>query len=207
MNVLCISSSPRAKGNSDLLLREAMRGAEAAGAQTEYVSLKGLSMSPCVACNACYRTGRCRIMDPFQDVFAKLLECDRLIFATPVYFMAVCAQGKILIDRCQCLWSQKYILKKPLFPDGPRDRRALVIAAGGSRSRKMFDCIHLTFKYFFDVLEMTNSGNLWVNRVDERGDVLNRPDAMKEAFRLAGELADPARPVPGAPDTVALFEP
>ena len=80
--------------------------------------------------------------------------------------MAVCAQAKSLIDRCQCLWAHKYILKKPLIKTTDRDRRAMVIAVGGSKSKKMFESIRLTMKYFFDVLDINYTSNLFVNKVE-----------------------------------------
>lgn len=206
LNVLGISSSPREQSNSDLLLREALRGAESAGAATEYVALRDHPFAPCVACGACARTGRCRFDDPFQGIFEKMVEADRLIFATPIFFMAVCAQGKLLIDRCQCLWSRKYLLAEPLYPDGPRDRRALVIAVGGSKSRKMFESVRMTMKYWFDVLEVAHFANLFVNQVDAAGDVLGHPGAMAEAFRLGAALADADAPAPETPTDVELFE-
>ena len=55
--VVGISSSPRADGNTDLLLREALAGAESAGARCEHISLRGLTIAPCVECNACFKTG------------------------------------------------------------------------------------------------------------------------------------------------------
>ena len=205
LKVLGISTSPRANGNSDLLLRKALEGAESGGAATEYVSLRGLSIGPCVACDACCKTGVCRIQDDYQGVFTKMLEVDRLIFASPIYFMSVCAQGKLLIDRCQCLWSRKYVLEKPVSSAGPEDRRALVIAVGGSKSKKMFDCVRLTMKYCFDVLDMTYAANLFVNQIDQRGDIQKHPSAMDEAFRLGNQLVTVGGPPPKKAVNVELF--
>lgn len=191
VHVLGISSSPRRDGNSDLLLKEVLRGAQSAGAMVEYLPLREVQMSPCVECNACYQTGRCRIEDAFQGILEKVLECDRLVFATPIFFMAVCAPGKILIDRHQCQWARKYVLKKPLF-DPPRSGRSgWCVAVGGSRSTKMFECIRLTMKYFFDVLEMDYAGDLFVNRVDAKGDILKYPSTLQEAFALGQQVAAP----------------
>jgi len=196
MKVLGISASPRLKGNSDLLLREALNGAESAGAQVEYIRLCDLNISPCVECNSCYKTGRCRIEDDYQMVLAKLIEADRLIFATPIFFMNVCAQAKILIDRCQCLWANKYVLKKPLITNGEHDRRAMVIAVGGTKSKKMFDSVRLTMKYYFDVLDMQYVANLFINKVDDCGQIKKHPIALKEAYRLGSELVSSATPPP-----------
>jgi multimeric flavodoxin WrbA len=204
IKVLGISTSPRANGNSDLLLREALRGASAGGAQTQYLALRDAPMAPCQACNACFVAGACRIQDSFQDILAHLIDTDRLIFATPVHFATVCAQAKALIDRCQCLWARKYVLKQPVYPGSPRDRRAMVIAVGGTKGKKMFQCIQLIMKYWLAALDMTYVGNLFVNQVDEAGAILRRPKAMEEAFRLGQQLVTAPTALP-EPETVELF--
>jgi len=188
VKVLGISTSPRVGGNSDLLLRQALSGAESAGAVVEYISLSNLKIAPCTECNFCYKMGQCKIEDDYQMVSAKMLEANRLIFATPIFFMTVCSQAKTLIDRCQCLWACKYVLKKPLITSGGRDRRAMVIAVGGSKSKKMFESIRLTMKSYFDILDLHYVSNLFVNRVNDASDIEKHPTAMKEAHRLGREL-------------------
>jgi len=100
----------------------------------------------------------------------------------------VCAQCKLLIDRCQCLWSKKYILKKPVA-SGHGGRRGMVIAVGGSKSKKMFEAVRLTVKYFFDALDVEFAGGLFVNRLEAAGEVLERPEAVEAARRFGRELA------------------
>ncbi|MHC4457676.1 MAG: flavodoxin family protein, partial [Planctomycetota bacterium] len=56
LKVLGISASPRANGNSDLLLREAISGAQSEGAQIEYLRLSDFNIAPCTECNSCYKT-------------------------------------------------------------------------------------------------------------------------------------------------------
>ena len=205
MKVLGISASPRLKGNSDLLLRQALAGAESAGAEVEYIRLAELKISPCIECNACYKTGRCVIEDDYQMLMQKTIDADRLIFATPIFFMTVSALAKLFIDRCQCLWANKYVLKKPLIPPPGRDRRAMVIAVGGSKSKKMFDCVRLTMKYFLDCLDMHYQANLFVNKVDAQGAIETHPSAANEAYRLGCELASPSTPLSEKPLDVELI--
>jgi multimeric flavodoxin WrbA len=203
IKVLGISTSPRLKGNSDLLLRQSLAGAESAGAETEYIRLCDLNIAPCVECNSCYKHGTCSIEDDYEMFSSKMLEADRLIFATPIFFMTVCAQAKALIDRCQCLWAHKYVLKQPLITAG-RDRRAMVIAVGGTKSKKMFESIRLTFKYFLDVLEMNYVSNLFVSKIDAVGEIKQHPTAMDEAYRLGRELTSTDTPPPEKPINVEL---
>ena len=205
VKVLGISTSPRIKGNSDLLLREAIAGASAAGAEVEYLPVREMNIAGCQACNSCWEEGICRIQDDFQSVFAKFLEVDHLIVATPIHFMSVCGQAKLLIDRCQCLWARKYVLNQPLFPDAQRDRWAMVIAVGATSSTNMFDCVRLTMKYWLDALERNCAANLFVNQVDECGAILAHPSAMREASRLGRQLATATDSDLAALEDVELF--
>ena len=203
MKVLGISTSPRIQSNSDLLLRQALAGAESVDAETAYIRLSDYHIGPCIACNACSATGICRIHDDYSLLLQKMLNADRLVFATPLFFMSVCAQAKMLIDRGQCLWARKYILKKQLFPP-ERDRRALVIAVGGSKSKKQFESVRLTMKSYFDTLQMNYASNLFVSRIDAPGEIEKHPSALKEAFRLGRELVATDTPPPEKPIDVAL---
>jgi len=204
LKTLGISASPRSNGNTDLLLRRALLGAEHAGSETEYLRLCDYRLDGCTECYACYATGSCRINDDYDQIQGKLLAADRLIFATPVFFMTVCAQAKLLIDRGQCLWVRKTVLDKPLF-EPKRDRRGMIIAAGGSGSKRQFDCIRRPIESFFDYLEVSHASSLFVSQVDEKGAVLKRPEALAEAFRLGRELAGGEEPIPEEPVCVELF--
>ena len=204
MKVLGISASPRENSNSDILLRQALSGASAAGAEAEYLRLCKFNIAPCSACGACYATGECPVGDDFQAVLPKILAADRLVFASPIFFMSVCAQAKILIDRCQCLWATKYILKRPII--GPREisRLAMVIAVGGKKGGKGFDCIRLMMKYYLDTVDMGYFANLFVSNADEAGKIADNDKAMQEAVRLGKELALAAGPVAGKTVDVEL---
>jgi multimeric flavodoxin WrbA len=205
MKVLGISTSPRENSNSDMLLRQVLSGASSTGAEAEYLRLCKFNISPCSSCGACYAAGECPVQDDFQAVLPKILAADRIVFATPIFFMSVCAQAKILIDRCQCLWATKYILKRPII--GPREisRLAMVIAVGGKKGGKAFDCIRLMMKYYLDAIDMGYFANLFVSNADEAGKIADNAEVMQEAVRLGKELALAAGPAPGKTIDVELI--
>ncbi len=99
MKILGLSCSPRKQGNTVLLINEALNSAGDAGAEIELYSVAGKDIQPCDACNACMKTGNCHIKDDMQELYAKLLEADGIIFGTPVYFYGMTAQAKAIIDR------------------------------------------------------------------------------------------------------------
>jgi multimeric flavodoxin WrbA len=187
-----------------MLLRQALAGAQSVGAEAEYMRLCKLNIAPCSACGACYATGECPIQDDFGVVLSKMLEAERLVFATPIFFTSVCAQAKILIDRCQCLWARKYLLKRPVGQMQGRQRLAMVIAVGGTKSKKMFDSVRLIMKYYLDALDMGYFANLFVGSVDEPGKIADNTAAMEQAFQLGAKLAGAAGPAPEIPIEVEL---
>ncbi len=99
MKVLGIVCSPRRRSNTEILMDEALANAKDFGAEVELVTVADKNITPCDGCESCRTTGKCRVNDDMQEIYAKLLEADGIIFGTPVYFWGVTAQAKALIDR------------------------------------------------------------------------------------------------------------
>jgi multimeric flavodoxin WrbA len=192
-SILAVYGSPRRKGNTALLLREAVRGAREAGAAVEEVVLRDLNLSPCLEIYGCKAAGECAIQDDFQRVRDRMLACRGLMLASPIFFYTVSAHTKILMDRCQSLWVRKYWIDG--VPFGRRDpkRKGLFLSVGATRGKKLFDGALLTVKYFFDVLDTELWRTLLYRQLDFEGDVLKRPEYMEEAFRAGTDLAAAVR--------------
>jgi multimeric flavodoxin WrbA len=184
MKVLGIYGSPRKGGNSDLLLDEALKGAESAGSEISRIYARDLRISGCRGCGGCEKTGRCVVDDEMQSIYPLIGEADVIIVATPVQFYNVSSQLKLLIDRCQALWSKRMIEKtreeRRFYDSG----RGYVIAVGATRGEKLFEGVQLTGKYFFDALDMSYEGGIFLKGIDEKGAVLKHPESLQQAFDL-----------------------
>ena len=189
MKVLGISSSPRARSNSEALLDSALEGARAAGAKVEKLKVASLNISPCRACDACVRNVRCVVGDDFQKVYDLLLSVPRLVFATPVTYMSANAQAKCLIDRTQCFYNRKYARKEGIPAETPR--RGAVIAVSGRKHPRTFEGLSLTMKYFFDSLRMELLEELYCPGLDGPGEALALPELLQRARALGERLAGP----------------
>ncbi len=190
MYVLGLSGSPRRHANSESLLDEVLLGAAAAGAETEkLIASRFRKLLPCVNCGHCLKTGRCIVDDEMQEVYPKLEAADALVVASPIYFMNVSAFLKILIDRCQCYWSRKYVLKEPLFPDDPgRIRKGLFLATSGHDKPVVFKGARMTVKSMFDVLEVEYFDEYFAVSIENPGDVWKMPGAAETVHALGGRL-------------------
>lgn len=188
MRVLGIFGSPRRGGNTEILLEEALKGAEAEGAQLERLYLSELTITPCKECHGCDDTGNCVILDDMQKVYPKLLEADVIILASPIFFYGVTAWAKALVDRCQALWARKYLLRDPSTGKGGRKRIGFLISVGATKGPKVFEGAILTTKYFLDVLNAEYAGELVFRGVDAKGDIRNQKGALEQAFEAGRKL-------------------
>jgi multimeric flavodoxin WrbA len=101
MKIISLLGSPHGvRGNTAGLLRLVLEGAEAGGARTETVVLKGDTVLPCRACDACHKKGRCAQKDDFEAIKEKISGADGLVLASPNYIFNVSAQLKAFMDRC-----------------------------------------------------------------------------------------------------------
>jgi multimeric flavodoxin WrbA len=187
VKVLGIAAGPRPNGNTDILLEELLKGAAAKGAETEVVYLRKLKFATCNHRDSCLKTGNCSIKDDMRGIYGKLAAADVIVLASPVQFAGPTAPLKAMIDRCQCLWARKYVLKTPpLVPEKPR--KGFFISIGGTHMKNMFEASLIIIKTFFHVIDVEYAGDLTVSGVDEKGAISQRPDVMQQAYEWGQKL-------------------
>jgi multimeric flavodoxin WrbA len=189
IKVLGIAGSPRRDGNTELLLQESLRGAASQEAQTKTLVLCELKIEPCRHCGGCDETGICIVDDEMQMLHNELRATDRLVLASPIFFMGVTAQTKAMIDRCQALWVMKYCLGLPVATNQGKERRGLFISVGGRGEATLFQGAIATVRSFFATIDMKYTGELLYPRVDETGAIRNHPTALRDAFSAGQRLA------------------
>lgn len=185
MKILGIYGSPRKEGNTSHLLREFLKGAKTNGGDTTEIFLCDKHILPCVADYSCAKTGTCFLKDDMTEIYKQLIEHDCIVVAAPIFFYSVNAQTKAFIDRCQALWTRKYILKQPI---GNKKRKGVFISVGATKGAKLFDGTLLTMKYFFDVLDAEFYKRLLYKSIDAEGDIIKHPTALKEAYESGQSL-------------------
>lgn len=188
MKVLGLFGSPRRGGNTEILLEEALKGAEREGAEIERLYLSDLKITPCTECHGCDETGDCVILDEMQKIYPKLLEADIIILASPIFFYGVTAWAKALIDRSQALWAKKYLVNDPSMGKRGKRRKGFFISVGATKGQKVFEGAILTVKYFFDTLNAEYTGELLYRGVDGKGEILKHPKALEQAREAGRKL-------------------
>jgi multimeric flavodoxin WrbA len=106
MKVVAYNASPRKLWNTAMLLTAALKGAAAAGAETELIHLYDIDYKGCTGCFECKSIGgksygRCAVRDGLTPVLDRFREADAAIFGSPIYFGGVSGELKSFLER---LW-------------------------------------------------------------------------------------------------------
>lgn len=104
MKTIFINASPRKNWNTGELLKEAMRGAQSIGEETEYIELYDSLFTGCRSCLACKRKDaveacKCYWKDDLSLILEKAYQADRLMIGSPIYFSEPTAQLRAFMER------------------------------------------------------------------------------------------------------------
>ena len=187
MKVLAILGSPIRKRNSETLLKKVIESledhvAEDESVEVDFVSVQNVKISPCVACDRCTRIKGCVFQDDMVHLYKAFNDSDIILFASPLYFNSVSAQAKAIIDRCQAIFSSKYVLKDPMI-DRDRKRLGLFLSTAGvdmNTDPELFKGTLPVMDLFFRAINTEYLGNLFVGNVD-RVKVMDNPEALASA--------------------------
>jgi multimeric flavodoxin WrbA len=152
MKVLGLSFG-RKNGNCDMLLKQALLGAQSTGAEVEYINTCNLKIDRCTGCGACDKVREkggmsvCTKKDDFPFVEDAIMEADAIIAAAPVYSIGPVGQYKNLCDRMGASHDRCALIRenehrrelgwdenKMIAPKYFKDRPLGLISVGGART-------------------------------------------------------------------------
>jgi len=129
--VLGIVASPRNSGNTAILVKEVLKGAEEKGYETDLKCLGDLKINPLIASASDKQSiwsqysnkpyGVTAPKDDMELIYPSLEKMNVLVFGTPIYFDHVSTRAKIFIDRLI------YYLEENTKDRFPKNVRAVII--------------------------------------------------------------------------------
>ena len=111
MKICVLMGSPRKNGNTAAILEPFCEELRLCGAEVETVWLYDKEIRPCVACRECQKDWTvfgCTQEDGGQELFEKVLACDLLVLATPIYVWYCTPPMKALLDRMVYVMNKYY---------------------------------------------------------------------------------------------------
>jgi len=179
--ILAIVGSPRKGGNTDILVQKVAEGAASKAALVDTLWLAKLNIREFDGCHVCWQRKSCSKRDDMLNIYPKIIESDAIIFGTPVYWYGPTALMKAFIDRFvyfNCPENRAKIKGK---------KAALVIPFEEENPDTAKPVVEF-FEKCLNYLEMKLLGAIIAGGVSEKGDVLKKPDRLKEAYELGIRL-------------------
>ena len=176
--ILVITTSFRAKSNSDILAGQLAAGAKAAGHQVECISLKGKAVGFCRGCLACQKTHKCVLNDDAVAIAEKVMNADTLVFVTPIYYYEMSGQMKTLLDRLNPLYSTDYPFRKVYMLSVAAEDEAFVPEKAVNGLQGWVDCFE----------EAEFAGSLFCGGINDPGEAAGRKEEQHEAYEFGEKL-------------------
>lgn len=206
MKVLGISFG-RVNQRSDVLVKEALFAAKAAGAEVEFINALRLNIGHCRACDYCSRSRdkgeteiHCCLKDDYHILEEACLDADGIIIGAPVYAVGIVGQFKNFVDRFGPSHDRAALLEenkkreaegKPLLdPRYFKDRYTGYISVGGAQTHNwvalglpMLDLFSFSFC-------MKCVGHVDAYDQGRTGHPLLDPELMKKCSELGKTVAE-----------------
>ncbi len=176
--VLVISTSLRAKSNSDILTEQLIAGAKDAGHEVEHISLKGKKIAFCIGCLACQKTQKCVIKDDAVEIAEKVKNADTLVFVTPIYYYEMSGQMKTLLDRLN-----------PLYPSDYRFRKVYMISTAAEDEEYVPEKAVSGLQGWVDCFEKAEfAGSLFCGGISDPGEADRKDTEKNEGYQFGKAL-------------------
>lgn len=176
-NVLVLTGSARAGGNTEILADAFARGASQAGHTVNIFNSGKNPMGSCLHCDGCWSDGEpCVVHDSFVSFWPMLEQADMLVLASPLYWYNFSGHIKCAIDRIYP-YSRKN-RKRDL-----KIREAMLLMCGESHFPRSFAGAAESYRQILGLEGWKDRGRLFVTGVHEY-------KAMKKdsALALAEEM-------------------
>lgn len=190
--VLGIGGSPRKGGNSDILLKQLLKGARDDGAATEEVQLRNYQFQGCIGCERCRKDKQCTgLQDGMQLIYPKIQEAGGLVLISPIYNYNMTALMKAYIDRLYCFYD--FSDERPGYWSSRlanQGRKAIIAVVGEQASREEggMDLTLEALRRPVEALGYEIIDELPVLGVFHKGKVREYPQVIEQAEALGRRL-------------------
>jgi len=193
ITVTALHASARPGSNSKWLLDRAVdclnRAVALRSIEVDWhvLSVPRLEVQPCLGCDDCRTTGLCSITDGMDALYPLLRSSQLIIVASPIFFRGVPSVFKAVVDRCQCLWAERFLLGL----SGPTaGRRGLVLLAGASRQDRDYEPAEGIMTSWFRSLGVSAHEVVRGQGLDREGEAVGRSDLVSRIDAAVSSLIE-----------------
>ncbi|MFV0465402.1 MAG: flavodoxin family protein [Lachnospiraceae bacterium] len=208
MKVLGISFGRKMRC-SEIMVKEALYQAKAAGAEVEFVSTVNWKISHCRGCGVCSKKRdegeqvKCIFQDDYQKLEELVLDADGIIIAAPVFAVGTVGQFKDFVDRFGPAHDKAALLEEQkkriaagktgdelLDPRYFKDRYVGFISVGGASTQNWVSLGLPTMHLFSFSCNMLTVGHIDAYDQGRKANPVLDPALMEECGQLGRHIAE-----------------
>ena len=169
MKVLLLRANPRKTGYTQRLTDLYVAGLRAEGAEVEEVELSSRRFELCDGCYHCWvaTPGQCVHSDGMSELLERVLACEVLVCATPLYYYSMSASLKTFFERTFPLTAPGLVRSRAglsrnriRYPERWQGKKMVTIVAGALHDPEVFRPVNETFRLIADSLDFELVGQL-----------------------------------------------
>lgn len=188
--ILIICGSPRPHGNTMTVAHWVAEGARHSGADVDIVDATELKAraAGCIACMGCQKSTeyKCVLKDDVADLVGRIPDYNIVVLATPVYFMGVSAQLKIVLDRMYSLI--KFNPVEERFHHPLKNTTFALIATAGGDENSGLDLVRQMIRKVMEMLGVPFKALTVPNAPFAVNEIQNQSDLRNKAYTFGGDL-------------------
>lgn len=177
MKVTVITGSPHKKGTSALLADKFIEGAKKVGHEVLRFDAAFEDIKPCLACDYCAsHDGQCVRKDDMNTWYEKLIDSDIIVFVTPLYYYAMSAQIKAVIDRFHANNAKL-----------SGNKKAMLLATSYGEDDWTMEALEKNYESILRFMNWKDAGKLFATGCPVR-EIIEQSDFPNQAYELGKSI-------------------
>ena len=189
--ILGVGGSPRKNGNSDILLRQALKGASHEDVECSLIQLREIQFQGCIGCEKCRKDKICTgLNDGMSMLYKKIIMSKGLVLVSPTHNYNITSWMKAFIDRLYCFYHFQNTRPRAWSSRlAGQDRKAVLIAICEQEHAKDMGFTLEAMRIPLEALGYEVIGEQAIFRIFDRGKVKEDSKSLEKAFTLGKALA------------------
>jgi multimeric flavodoxin WrbA len=189
--VLGVAGSPRKNGNSDVLLRQVLKGVNHENIQSGSIQLRDIHFQGCIGCEKCRRDKICSgLNDGMSLIYSQIIISKGLVLVSPTHNYNITSWMKAFIDRLYCFYNFENTRPRKWSSQlADQDRKAVLVAVCEQENKKDMGFTLEAMRLPIEALGYQVIGEQAIFRIFDKGKVKEDTESLEETFILGKKLA------------------
>jgi multimeric flavodoxin WrbA len=189
--VLGVGGSPRKNGNSDVLLKQVLKGASQENTECSLIQLRDIQFQGCIGCEKCRKDKICTgLNDGMSLIYSRIIASKGLVLVSPTHNYNMTSWMKAFIDRLYCFYNFENTRPRAWSSQlADQGRKAALAAICEQKNERDMGFTLEAMRIPIEALGYQVVGEQAVFRIFDKGKVKEDRASLEKAFTLGKDLA------------------